>query len=474
MAEKAAEMLLDIESNFDKLESLYNSLGDQVIERQQETSEDYDQWTSIHNQLLNHIEDIKNAINEYQQKQMDNIQIQIDNENKKRKEIDDKQKQEINKLQKQIKDLKSTNTPTDKDDIISKNPYKDFNKFLDEIDTLNKNQQKQWDKSKENSQNEIQNALDMLDDPTKWPQFAQQLKDKDEKIKELLNEIECMKTEQHALNTLINSTGSEKDQEIETLRVQLKEQKQINEDNQSEISELNNKISNYDIECNDKNAMIDKLEKEILALNTRMKQENENLKSVQNDNNDTVDRLEQELKDKNKTMKDLEVTNKNLSYYNEEEKLKNIGLNEKMKKLNDENENLKAENEYVNKIVNNLKEEMDALKNEINKSKATNKVINDGNIEDKLMEKYQDILQILYYELQPEHQSLDDVEQIKDAFNKWKQKEKQKYKNRYKNINDMNGNEKNESKYDDWDTQEYVCQKGSFNLSSLFIWLKDF
>ena len=64
---------------------------------------------------------------------------------------------------------------TDDDTILSKNPYQDMTQFLDELETLNKNNQNEWDKTKQKQQDEINKVLDMLEDPETWPAFPKQV-----------------------------------------------------------------------------------------------------------------------------------------------------------------------------------------------------------------------------------------------------------------------------------------------------------
>ena len=190
-------------SDLDKLEELYNSLSDKIDAKHKQSTQDHDQWTSTHDQLQKHIQDLKDALNKSQQSQQDNLQNQIDAENKKRDEINNKQKEKVNKLKKEISDLKNelneakkqisdidkekeaeASKPkpaaydplSDPNNILSKNPYPDLGKFLDDVEKLNKDNQNEWDKTKQRQQDEIKKVLDMLEDPSKWPAFPQQVK----------------------------------------------------------------------------------------------------------------------------------------------------------------------------------------------------------------------------------------------------------------------------------------------------------
>ena len=92
-------------SDLDKLEELYNSMSKKCDDKHKEHLQDYDQWQLSLDALLKHIEDLKTALNKQQQSQANNIQNQIDDQNKKRDEIN-ASKGEMNKLRGEIKDLK--------------------------------------------------------------------------------------------------------------------------------------------------------------------------------------------------------------------------------------------------------------------------------------------------------------------------------------------------------------------------------
>ena len=109
-------------------------------------------------------------------------------------------------------------------------------------------------------------------------------------------------------------------------------------------------------------------------------------------------------------------------------------------------------------------------KNEITKNKTKQHIVGSSENEDKLIEKLQDTWQVLYQELKPENNTFDDVDQIRDAFKKWKEKQKAKYKKRFSD-GDKNERKRNDDYYD---TQDYMCYDNTKGLGSLMVFLEDF
>ena len=174
--------------------------------------------------------------------------------------------------------------------------------------------------------------------------------------------------------------------------------------------------------------------------------------------------------EKDQAIGDLRRRNEELLLKNNMEIQKNARLNMNVKDVNNQNEHLKEENDRFNKTINDLNEEIQALKNQISKNKTKKQRFVSSENEDKLIEKLQDTWQVLYQELQPEKNTFDDVDQIRDAFKKWKERQKTKYKKRF-------GDDNNEKKIDEdkYDTQdEYCCYDKTKGVSSLMIFLKDF
>ena len=111
--------------------------------------------------------------------------------------------------------------------------------------------------------------------------------------------------------------------------------------------------------------------------------------------------------------------------YNEQQKEKNS----KMEEWSEQNEYLKRENVRILANIDALREEMSALQNELYGNDKNKEVIDN----DKVLHKLQDVLQVLYSELKPEKDNLDDPKEIMNAFKAWKKRERIKYQNLHNN-----------------------------------------
>merc|ERR1712130_128106 len=128
----------------------------------------------------------------------------------------------------------------------------------------------------------------------------------------------------------------------------------------------------------------------------------------------------------------------------------------------EQNEHLKEENKIFVTKIDSLKQEMKALQNQIYKNKANKQLISNENT-DNLIEKLQDILQILYHELQHDKDNFDDTKEISKAFKEWKQRERIKYQNMYTGNFDTNDEsvEFERDLYHNYDIESTDCQQNS-------------
>ena len=115
------------------------------------------------------------------------------------------------------------------------------------------------------------------------------------------------------------------------------------------------------------------------------------------------------------------------------------------------------------RAMNALKSERKAMIKKLEEPKRTDSAKN----EDKLIEKLQDILLILYRELKPEKQSLGDHEEIRKAFKDWKQRERRRIKEEYE--------QQQQPKNEEMDVHgQYTSYSDTKGLASLMVYLKDF
>merc|ERR1712038_1884452 len=84
---------------------MYKSLGEKVDERYEESSQDQESWTSVHSTLQKHIGSIGDMFSKHDKEQSENIQKQIEEQNKKYHDLFKQQNDENNQLKQQIASL---------------------------------------------------------------------------------------------------------------------------------------------------------------------------------------------------------------------------------------------------------------------------------------------------------------------------------------------------------------------------------
>jgi len=420
-------------------------------------------YSSIHKELKE-----KNLLNEDYENKLLNLQNLLDESQNQLKQVQNK----YNEKEKEFSVLKNKNQTVDIkskeiENILNKKEQEIYDVKNENIIIKNKLENKETELSKlKNQLNKSSSDIDVLQNKIKI--LNNKIKEKDEEILKIIKINKKLETENEKNNNLLKSYKDELDQakkEISENKENLKNFQKTDNDNndlKKQLIQLNLNISELNKKIVEKNNENEKLKNELLTKDIKIEEDKKNLNKINSDyalEKKNIVKLNKRLIENEEQLK----INKNL-INNYESKLKEIKsnyqeLNEKFEKSNKENE-AKIKDIIAN-YENEIKNKENIQENVISENKKNNLIINELNKSNEQLKKknneLNNVIQLKNNEINNIKKNLEEnkvnkinEKEFQNIFklnNELTEKNKELEKKEKENINKLNEYQNKEMKY---------------------------